>query len=67
MEVLTKSCIGMLLVMVAVSTALLAQSHGPDTLQNHPNLLDARQIVGRSVRGHRAQLASAGPVHLHGT
>lgn len=49
MEILTKSRMEMLLVMVAASTALFAQSSGPDTPQNHASVLDARQIVGPSI------------------
>jgi hypothetical protein len=47
MEVLTKLGAQILLVTVAASTALFAQSSGPDTPQNHPSV--ARQIVGPSV------------------
>jgi len=39
----------MLLVMAAASTALFAQSSGPDTPQNHASVLDAGQIVGPSI------------------
>jgi hypothetical protein len=49
MEILAKSRVEMLLVMVAASTALFAQSGGPDTPRNHASVLDARQIVGPSV------------------
>jgi hypothetical protein len=49
MEILTKSRTLMLLVMVAASTALFAQSTGPDKRQNPANVLDARQIVGPSI------------------
>ena len=35
--------------MVAASTALFAQSSGPDSAQNHAGVLDAREIVGLSV------------------
>jgi hypothetical protein len=38
-----------LLVMVAASTVLFAQSSGPNTHQNHTSVLDARQIVAPSV------------------
>ena len=44
-----KSGMGMLFVMVAASTALFAQSSGPDTPQNHASVGDAREIVGPSV------------------
>src|ERR1700722_14752172 len=49
MEFLTKVRIGALLVVVAASSALFAQNGGPDTHQNDASVLDARQIVGRSV------------------
>jgi hypothetical protein len=49
MEILTKSGMGMLLVMVAASTALLAQSSGPDMPQKHASVADVRQIVSPSV------------------
>ena len=49
METLAKSRMEMLLVMVAASTALFAQSSGPGNPQNHASVLDAREIVGPSV------------------
>jgi hypothetical protein len=49
MEILTKSGTGMLLIMVAASTALLAQSRGPDTPQKHVSVADVRQIMSPSV------------------
>jgi hypothetical protein len=49
MQVLAKSRMEILLVMIAASTALFAQSSGPDKLQNHATVPDARQIVGQSV------------------
>jgi hypothetical protein len=49
MQVLAKSRMEMLLVMVAASTALFAQSSGPDKPRNPATVLDARQIVGQSV------------------
>jgi len=49
MEILTKSSIGMLLIIVAASTAVFAQSSGPDTPQNDARIADARQIVSPSV------------------
>jgi len=49
MAILTKSRMEMLLVMVAASTALFAQSSGPDKPKNQASVLDARQIVGQSV------------------
>jgi hypothetical protein len=49
MKILTKSCIEMLLVTVAASTALFAQSNGPDNAQNHASVLEAHEIVGPSV------------------
>jgi hypothetical protein len=49
MEVLTKLGAQILLVTVAASTALFAQSSGPDAPQNYASVADARQIVGPSV------------------
>ena len=49
MEVLAKLGTQILLVTVAASTVLFAQSSGPDTPQNHASVADARQIVGPSV------------------
>ena len=51
MRILAKYRMEMLLVlvMVAASTALFAQSSGPDKPQNHASVLDARQIAGQSV------------------
>jgi hypothetical protein len=48
-EIMAKSRMEMLLVMVAASTALFAQSSTPDSARNHASVLDARQIVGLSV------------------
>jgi hypothetical protein len=49
MEILTKSRMGLLLVMVAASTVVFAQSREPDKPQNPARVLDARQIIGQSV------------------
>jgi hypothetical protein len=49
MENLTKSRMEVVLVMFAASTALLAQSSGPENPQDHASIPDARQIVGPSV------------------
>jgi hypothetical protein len=50
MQTLAKIGTDMLVVMVADSSALFAQSSGPDDRpQHHPSVLDARQIVGQSV------------------
>jgi hypothetical protein len=49
MEILAKSRLEMLFVMFAATTALFAQSSGPDTPRNHTSMLEARQIVGPSV------------------
>jgi hypothetical protein len=49
MEIRAKFRMEMLLVMVAASAALCAQSRGPDKPQNPASVLDARQIVGQSV------------------
>jgi len=44
-----KSVMELLFVMVAASTALFAQSSGPDTAQSHASDVDASQIVAPSV------------------
>jgi hypothetical protein len=49
MEILTKSGMLVLLVFVAASSALFAQSSGPDTPQDHASVADARRIVSPSV------------------
>jgi hypothetical protein len=49
MEFLTKFRIGALLISVAASSPLFAQNSGPDKQQNPRSVLDARQIVGRSL------------------
>jgi hypothetical protein len=49
METLAKSRMEVLLVLVAASTALFAQSRGADKPQDPRSALDARQIVGLSV------------------
>jgi len=49
MEILAKTRMAMLVVMVAASTAIFAQTSGPDKPQNTASLLDARQIVGLSI------------------
>jgi hypothetical protein len=49
MGILAKFRMEMLLVMVAASAALFAQSSWSDKPQNDASVLDARQIVGRSV------------------
>ena len=49
MEILAKFRMGTLLVMVAASSALFAQSGAPGEPQNQTSILDARQIVGLSI------------------
>jgi hypothetical protein len=49
MEILAKSRMELLLVMVVASGAVFAQSSGPDKPRNHASVLDAREIVGLSV------------------
>jgi hypothetical protein len=49
MEILIKPRMELFLIMVAASTALLAQSRGPDKPQNPARVLDARQIIGQSL------------------
>jgi hypothetical protein len=48
MEFLTKSRIAVLAV-VAASSAVFAQNSGPDELQDHASIPDARHIIGQSV------------------
>jgi len=49
MNILAKSRIGALLIVVAASSALFAQESGPDKLLNLAGVLDARQIMGKSL------------------
>jgi hypothetical protein len=49
MKILVKSWVECLLVMVVASAALFAQSSVPDKLQNQASILDARQIVSKSL------------------
>jgi hypothetical protein len=49
MKLLAKSWMQHLLVMVATSTSLFAQSSWPEKLQNQASALDARQIVVQSL------------------
>ncbi len=49
MKFLTKSQIGALLIVVAASSALFAQDSAPDKLPNPASVLEARQIVGKSL------------------
>ena len=49
MNILAKSRIGALLIVVAASSALFAQDSGPDKLLNLAGVLDARQIMGKSL------------------
>jgi hypothetical protein len=49
MVIAPKSGVQMVLLMIAASTALLAQSSGPETPQNHVSAADALQIVSPSV------------------
>jgi len=49
MAIVAKSVVEVLLVMVAASTALFAQSSGPEAPPSHASVTDARQIVGPSV------------------
>jgi hypothetical protein len=49
MEILTKSRIGALLIVLVASSALFAQNRGSDKPQNQAIVLDARQIVGQSL------------------
>jgi hypothetical protein len=49
MQILTKSRTPMLLVLLTASSALFAQSSGPDKQQSLGGVLDARQIVSQSI------------------
>ena len=49
MEIQSKFRLGMLLFGAMASSALFAQSRGPNKEQNHAAVLDARQIAGLSV------------------
>jgi len=49
MVIVTRSGVGMLLVIVAASTALFAQSSSPDKPPKQTSVADARQIVSPSV------------------
>jgi len=49
MEILAKFRIATVLVVLAASSALFAQSNGPDKQQNYLSVLDADQIVRQSV------------------
>jgi hypothetical protein len=49
MVIAAKSGVQMLLLMMAASTALLAQRSGPETSQNQASVVDARQLVLPSV------------------
>jgi hypothetical protein len=49
MKFLAKSRIGTLLIVAAASSALFAQDSAPDKLPNPASVLEARQIVGKSL------------------
>jgi hypothetical protein len=49
MKILAKSRIGALLIVVAASSALFAQDSGPDKPPIPASVLDAREIVGKSL------------------
>lgn len=49
MEIPIRSRMELLWVMVAASSALFAQSSGPEAPRNHTSLLEGRQIMGPSV------------------
>jgi hypothetical protein len=49
MAIAAKFGVQMLLLIIAASTALLAQNSAPDTPQNHASIVDARQVVLPSV------------------
>src|SRR4029077_10391495 len=49
MKFLVESRIGAFLIVVGASSALFAQDSGPDKLPNPASVLEARQIVGKSL------------------
>jgi hypothetical protein len=49
MKFLAKSRIATVLAVVAASSVLLAQNRGPEKLQDHASIPDARHIIGQSV------------------
>jgi hypothetical protein len=49
MEFLAKSRIATVLVVVAASSGLFARNGGPDKLQDHASIPDARHIIGQSI------------------
>jgi len=49
MGFLAKFRIATVLVVVAASSALFAQNGGPEKLQDHASIPDARHIIGQSV------------------
>jgi hypothetical protein len=49
MKFLAKSRIATVLAVLAASSVLFAQNRGPEQLQDHPSIPDARHIIGQSV------------------
>jgi hypothetical protein len=49
MKFLAKSRIATVLAVLAASSVLFAQNRGPEQLQDHPSVPDARHIIGQSV------------------
>lgn len=49
MKFLAKSRIATVLAVLAASSVLFAQNRGPEQLQDHPIIPDARHIIGQSV------------------
>jgi hypothetical protein len=49
MKFLAKSRIATVLAVVAASSVLIAQNRGPEQLQDHASIPDARHIIGQSV------------------
>ena len=49
MKFLVKSRIATVLAVLAASSVLFAQNRGPERLQDHPSIADARHIIGQSV------------------
>jgi hypothetical protein len=49
MKFLAKSRMATVLAVLAASSVLFAQNRGPEQLQDHPSIPDARHIIGQSV------------------
>jgi hypothetical protein len=56
MKFLAKSRIATVLAVVAASSVLIAQNRGPEQLQDHASIPDARHIIGQSVHATERSL-----------